>query len=365
MRFRLANGSQLLVEPAAQAKNLTVHLFASAAGVDESKTSGMRHLLEHLCVKGHDGKLDERLESAGAFLQARTLRDAMDIEVDVPPGDLQMAFDALSDVMRGGGWSASDIAREAGVIEQEIALQPESGALASSLWAQAYGGNGYDPLGDIATIKATTPEQLEALRRETFASANLVLVIAGPIDLRSGIKLGTSYLNLLPATKADGAPVRAAKPGPGRAEVDAFGEARGVPAPPLSDSECVAKLCAALAIASELKDAFVTYTPSALGGMVIVGQVGEVGTLGKFIDALDEGDADEMLARARVLGHRWAIRQGDGVNSGYTRGLLMCRNPRFQFDNVSDAIDQISVADFRAAILAFNSSHAFTAVGLP
>ncbi|MHB8635795.1 MAG: insulinase family protein [Fimbriimonadaceae bacterium] len=356
----------LLVEPAARAKSLTVHLFAASRGVDESRTSGMRHLLEHLCVKGVDGKLDDRLESAGAFLQARTLRDALDIQIDVPPGKLKLAFDALGDVLRASGWSAADIGREAGTIEQEIALEPDDGVLTAAEWAQAYGGNGADPLGDIATIRATTPGQLDAVRRATFASANLLLVIEGPIGLAAATKAGVEFLRRLPASKADLGLTRVAKTGPGRVEVEAYGEARGVPVPGLGDPMCVARLCAALAIASELQDAYVTYTPSALNGMVTVGQVGEVGKLGRFIDGLDNGSADGLLARARYLGSRWAARQvGSPTQSAFTRGLLMSRDPRFEFATVRDEIAHLTVLDFRAAIAAFGSGHAFVSVGLP
>ena len=356
----------LLVEPAPQAKNVTVHLFAAARGVDETKTSGLRHLLEHLCVKGPDGKLDERLESNGAFLRARTFRDALDVQIDVPPGKLQIAFDALSEVLQTGGWTATDIAREAGVIEQELALQPDDAALTSALWRQAYGGNGADPMGDLATIQATTPEALEATRRATFACGNLVLVIEGPIGLTVGTKQGVAFLSKLTTGKSDLGVVRIPKSGPGRVEVEAYGEARGVPVPPLSDPICVARLCAALAIASELQDAYMTYTPSALNGMVVVGQVGEVGKLGKFIDSLDDGAADGLLERGRILGARWAARQVDSPEaSGFTRGLLMSRNVRFHFESVQEAMAHVSVAEFRAAIASFDSSHAFVSVGLP
>ena len=176
-----------------------------------------------------------------------------------------------------------------------MVLQSDDAILSSAIWSEAYGGNGADPMGDLATIKATTPEQLEAIRKATFAAGNLLLVIEGPVTMKAASKLGTSYLSRLPIAKVDLGLVRARKPGPARVECEAFGEARGVPVPPLTDPVCVARLCAALAIASELKDAFVTYTPSALNGMVVVGQAGEVGKLGKFVDGLADGDADEML----------------------------------------------------------------------
>lgn len=366
MRVHLPNGAELLVEPAPKAKTITVHLFASARGVDERKTSGLRHLLEHLCAKGADGKLDARLEANGAFLEARTVRDALDVQIDVAPGDLQLAFDGISDVLGASGWTAADLAREAAVIEQESVLQSDDALLTAAIWAAAYGGNGADPMGDLATIKSATPEQLDAVRKATFATDNLLLVIEGPVGLNPGVKLGTAFLSRLPATKSPKFPSRTPTTSPSTVRTDAYGEARGVPVPPLNDPACQARICAALAIAAELKNAYVTYTPSALNGMVVVGQLGQVGALSKYVDTLEAGDADELLTRGRRLGVRWAQHQvATPAASAYTRGLLMCRNPRFDFDQVIDAMSRVSVADFRAAVLAFKKGSAFLAEGTP
>ena len=43
----------------------------------------------------------------------------------------------------------------------------------------------------------------------------------------------------------------------------------------------------------------------------------------------------------------------------------MCRNSRFHFEDVQEAMTHVSVSDFRRAIAAFNGSKAFVAVGLP
>src|SRR5688500_7954220 len=78
LRTVLPSGAIVLVERMPAATSLSVQLFASARAVPESKqTHGWRHLLEHLVARGPKGDIDARLESQGAFMRARTLRDAM------------------------------------------------------------------------------------------------------------------------------------------------------------------------------------------------------------------------------------------------------------------------------------------------
>jgi hypothetical protein len=366
LRTALPNGSTVLVEPAPKAKSLTVHLFAGSKGVDETKTSGMRHLLEHLCVKGSDGKLDVRLESQAAFLSARVLRDALDVEIQTPPDQIKLALDALKDVLAAKGWDAAMIAHEAGIIEQERDIRDDESKFSSALWASVYGGNGADPVGDLATIKATTPEALEAERKATFSTENMVLVIEGPITLKEGTLLGADFLRQIPASKADANADRSPVGKPSRAVLDdAFGEADALAVPPITDPKCAATLCAALAIASEVPDAFVTYTPSSLPGLVIVGETGNIGHIGKAIDAINTEGADGWFERGRALGSRWAAQQVATPDaSAFTRGLLMSRDVSVRFEMVQNLMVHLSLADFRAAISSF-AKHEFVAVGQP
>src|SRR5690242_17678119 len=90
LRTVLDNDAVILVEPMPKEPTISVQLFASAKYVPETEaTHGFRHLLEHLVAHG-DGTIDPKLESQACFMDAETLRDAMQIEFRVGPNQLQL-----------------------------------------------------------------------------------------------------------------------------------------------------------------------------------------------------------------------------------------------------------------------------------
>lgn len=360
----MKNGSILLVEPAMKAKSITVHLFASARGVDESKGSGLRHLLEHLSVKGADGALDERLESKGCFLRAETMRDAMDIEISLPPGKLEVGLAALKEILGVHDFDATGIKREVGIIKEEIALRDDAGSLAAEGWKLVYGGSGEDPIGDAATLDSATAEEVSKVCKATFASANLALVIEGPVTLNDATDAGKALLAALPASHADlkheRSPLAVA---PTRGEANATGEARCLAVPGIGDSRCAASLCAALALASEVKDAFVTYTPSLDAGLVTVGVTDSVGRLSHLVDGLDAAGIDALYGRGLRLAWSWSLRQiATPEASAYVRGLLLVQDPLAKFEVLQERIAKVTSAEFRTAVIGFRT-RAATVVG--
>src|SRR5258708_2113359 len=96
LRTLFRNGSTLLVERQADAKYVSVQLFASSRRVpDTPENHGLKHLLEHLVLKGPKHDLDLQMERQGIFFTGRTLRDAMQIEFTCEPGQIATALSAL------------------------------------------------------------------------------------------------------------------------------------------------------------------------------------------------------------------------------------------------------------------------------
>src|SRR6476469_6543311 len=82
LRTVLSNNSAVLVEPMANEKTISIQLWAASRGVEERpETHGLRHLLEHVLALGPNRDLDQRLETVGGELFARTFRDGTQIEV--------------------------------------------------------------------------------------------------------------------------------------------------------------------------------------------------------------------------------------------------------------------------------------------
>lgn len=361
LRTILPNGATVLVEKVPGAKTVWTRLFLSARGTEETPaTHGQRHLLEHLVATGRDGKLDEKLEREGAFLRAQTQRDAIEFGVDAPAGKLDIALGALGEMLRLRAVTTEEIAREAGIIRQEGALMEVPTRLSAAAWGVAYGTRGLAPFGDLDAIRRTTPAALAALHRRLCAGPNLVLVVAGDVDIEKATAAAAAVVRTAPKTEGAFTPRPPGKSGEDDA-AQGFGEARALPVTGYSDPKTAATLAAALALGSELGDAFVTYTPSGRNGLVILGRAGENNGLAASIARKDPA---ALWERGRLLADLWLRRQtaDPGANASL-RGLLLAQFSEYTPDRMREAIIGMKYADFAAAVEGFQGPKAVAVVG--
>jgi predicted Zn-dependent peptidase len=361
LRTVLENNAIVLVEPMPRAPVISVQLFASAKYVPESEaTHGYRHLLEHLIARG-DGSIDRTLETQGCFLQASTLRDAMQIQITVGPKQLDLALNTLATLLRKPSITQEKIDKELRVMRDEIAMSEDSMLLASAAWWAAYGEGGLDPLGTFDSMYRATPDKLADTFERQFATDGLVLAIAGPVDLDKATNSARALLGPRPKTRLSLTElVRRGKPG--RAEAAGFGECRGAFVPGFKSPQTAAALAAALALASEIPSCFVIYTPTARPGMVLVGRTSSNSGLGLFIDRLSSGAG--IYGRGKQMAAEWVRRQlVDPAGVAYLRGLLLCQGESNRPEMILDQIEAMTPKQFDEALRAFASDHAAIAVG--
>src|SRR5579862_8128141 len=112
LRTVLENSAIILVEPKPREPMISVQLFASDKYCPETDTThGYRHLIEHLVSHG-DGSIDRQLESQACFLNAHTLRDAMQIELTVGPSQLDLGIATLAKILRKRTFSQKELDNE-------------------------------------------------------------------------------------------------------------------------------------------------------------------------------------------------------------------------------------------------------------
>lgn len=361
LRTVLDNNSIVLVEPMPQEKVICVDLFASAKYVPETEaTHGYRHLLEHLIARG-DGSLDRKLESQACFLEASTMRDAMQIQIRVGPTQLQLALDTLAGVLKKPEITQDRIDKEMRVMRDELAMEDDPLLLSSAAWAAAYGEAGLDPLGTFDSMYRATPEKLLDTYNRQFAGDGLVISIAGPVDMDKATNMAKALLGPFP--KSHFPPSTLVRTGKaGRTDASGFGECRGAMVPAFNTPQAAAALAAALGIASELPHCFVTYTPTSNAGLVLVGRTESNSGVGLYIDGLGSGGGvfqrGKRMAREWVLGQ---LRTARGV--AYLRGLLLTQGLAARPEMMLDQIDALTPKQFDDGINAFRTEHAVIAVG--
>jgi hypothetical protein len=351
LRTILPNESVILVEPVANSRIISLQLWASARGVEErSETHGLRHLLEHILVLGPKRDLDYRLESVGGSIRARTYRDATQIEVDVPVGQMELGLRAISEMLQPVQTTPDQIATEARIIDQEMGLLSDDALLSGAAWRQAFGDAALDPLGDLEVIRHATPADLEAIRRRQFAAQNLVFVISGPVGLDDTTSMARRILGPLPSMTRYQARERTAGAG-GQITAKAFGEARAAVVSRYDSMKTVSALAAALSVASRLDDCYVTYTPTTQNGLVILGRTDSKGGLGAFIDGLNEGKMGDLFSHGKTLATGWVQRQmRSPIQIGGIRGLLLSQNVGARPEMMLETIRLMSFNDFKAGV---------------
>jgi predicted Zn-dependent peptidase len=361
LRSILPNGATVLVERVPGAKTVWTRLFLSSRGAEDTPaTHGQRHLLEHLVAVGRDGRIDERLEREGATLLAQTHRDATEFAVDAPLAKLDLALEALSEMLRLRPVAQEEINREVGILRQEGALLEVPTRLSSAAWRVAYGDLGLDPFGDLAAMQRATPASIAELHRRLCVGPNLVIVVAGDIDLDKATAAAAAIVRTAPKVEVKSATRPAGETGRNHQAVG-YGEARAVPVPSYSDPKTTATLAAAFAIASDVDGAFVTYTPSGRPGLIVLGRAGENSGLGSKIAG---ADAASLWPRAKPLATRWLRAQTDdpGANASL-RGLLLAQSVDYTPDRIKEAISELTYAQFAAAVDTIKGERVVTVTG--
>lgn len=343
---------------------ISVQLWASAKSVPETPdTHGLRHLLEHILVKGQTKDLDRRLETEGCFLTAQTFRDAMQIEVNVGPQQLDLAIKTLNELLKPVVTTQAEIDREVGVLTQEFAIYDDGSRLSAAAWDQAFGKDGLDPFGDLQVLKKATPEALKSIQRKQFYPEHLALVIAGPVDVKKATEAGVELIGMKQgANSPPQVPQRSGKPG--RIEANALGEGRAALVGAFDSPGTVAALAAGLAVASEVEDSFVTYTPSVANAVITAGQVQGTSGMGRRFDGIAESDMPHLFAVGRYLAKTWYQRQMSSPRSvAAFRGQLLCQGAGYRPEQMESAIKSMTFEAFQQGLASFSRAKAVTVVG--
>ncbi len=343
LRTILPNGSAVLVERMPGATTLSVQLFVGCRGVrDTPQTHGLRHLIEHLSARGK-GDLDHRLETAGAFLYAKTLRDATIYEIRCGPKDLKLAMDSLREILRLPEVTDDMVKKEAQILGEEGAIRDRLTLESEEAWTSAYADQGLSPFGNLDVIKNATPDMIKKLVRAEMVGPNLAVTVAGNVDLDEATKLASeiiAYAPLAPNLKDEVRPLDL--------PVVVGDNYRAVKVPRYSDAETAWNLAACLAVASDMEDGYVTYTPVARNGLIVFGSAEGRSSLDT---TLKNADPVTLFARGRSMARRWVANQlFDPGGIAYFRGLLLVQDHVVKPESLLENLTTMTYPQFRATL---------------
>jgi zinc protease len=179
----------------------------AASSRDPSDKRGLSVLTNALLDEG-TGELDAdaiaaRFEGLGAEYNGSSQRDmaTVDLRSLSNPTLLQPALDLLARILSAPSFPQAGLERErqrALVALQQHAQSPAT-VIEKAFYRQLYHEHPYqeDPLGDVASLKAVTREDLIAHHRRYYVGRNAVLAIVGDVSRREAKKISRQILGQL------------------------------------------------------------------------------------------------------------------------------------------------------------------------
>lgn len=190
-RDRLQNGLRIVGETMENYRSVSIGVWIGAGSIYESATeSGAAHFIEHMLFKGTQSrsaaKIAEEIDAIGGNLNAFTSKECTCFYVKVLDENIEPAVEILADLICNSKLDSEDIAREKGVICEEISMNEDSpeDLAHETLCQEFYKGDPLaDPvLGTEASVTAFTRDDLVNYMQRLYRPNNMVVSAAGNFD---------------------------------------------------------------------------------------------------------------------------------------------------------------------------------------
>ncbi len=127
----LPNGLTVITEQMSHIRSVAIGIWIKAGSRDEDpEWNGISHFIEHMVFKGTENRSAEdiarQVDSIGGNMDAFTAKECVCFNIKVLDEHLPVAMDVLSDLVLHPVFATDDIARERGVILEEIKMDQDN-----------------------------------------------------------------------------------------------------------------------------------------------------------------------------------------------------------------------------------------------
>jgi len=207
---KLDNGLRLLTVPMPGLESVTVTVWVGVGSRAESdKIAGLSHFLEHMVFKGSKKRpsaklIAEAVDAIGGEFNAATSKEWTNFYIKARSGSVDLAFDVLSDMVLNPILKSEEIEREKGVILEEMAMYEDTPMVKiGDLFEQLiFKGDslGRDIIGFEKSVKALKRDDFERYRKSHYYAGNIVVAVAGGVDVKKAQELTKKYFSALQAS---------------------------------------------------------------------------------------------------------------------------------------------------------------------
>lgn len=204
----LSNGVRVLSESIPYVGSAAIGLWCRTGSADEfDNEAGITHLIEHMLFKGTSKRtahqIAEEIEGRGGGLNAFTDKQATCYYARVLSDDAEIAVDVLSDMMTGSLIEPDELAREIGVVQEEIRRgEDEPSDHVHDLHLQNRWGQhpyGKPIIGTMESVASFKRDDLTSYMDRRYKGGTVMLAAAGKLDHADVVKWAEDRLGGLPS----------------------------------------------------------------------------------------------------------------------------------------------------------------------
>jgi predicted Zn-dependent peptidase len=201
-RQKLPNGLTVITEQMQHIRSASIGIWLQTGSRDEApEWNGISHFIEHMVFKGTKHRTAEQIarevDSIGGNLDAFTAKECICFNVKVLDEHVPTALDILSDLVLNPVFDPNDIARERGVIMEEIKMDEDNpDYLVHEIFTQNFWKDhplGKPILGTKETVKRFEREPVLDGYAHRFAPGNIIVSAAGNLDHDKFVELVTKH----------------------------------------------------------------------------------------------------------------------------------------------------------------------------
>lgn len=188
---KLDNGIPVLIDNIESINTVSLGIFVNTGSRNEyPEESGVSHYIEHMMFKGTETRtakeISEIIDNEGGMINAYTSRDITAYYIQMLSNKIGTGIDVLSDMFMNSTFSEENLEKERNVIIEEIRMYddiPEEIIHDENVKYAVTGVQSNSVLGTIESLKGITRERFLKYFNEQYVASNLVISVAGKIDV--------------------------------------------------------------------------------------------------------------------------------------------------------------------------------------
>lgn len=208
----LDNGIRLVVKRMEGLMSVSMGvLVGTGSYIETEDEDGISHFIEHMMFKGTKTRsafdISDEMDRIGTQTNAFTGKDLTCYYAKSTTENAAKAFEILADIFLNSTFPEDEIVREKGVIIEEISMNEDTpDDLCLDMLSEAYYGRegyGRNILGPRANVTRFTKADVDKYMAARYTTDNIVIAMAGNIDIHLAEELAEKYFGGLRATKRD------------------------------------------------------------------------------------------------------------------------------------------------------------------